>query len=204
MPAKLSAGIQYMHPVLPVLYLPASSSALWFSSSIASCRYGHKGSLAYVGRDKAVMDLPQFGPIFGYTAGEPALQLPALHVRLHCKVKELVLAPHVGVPLVCSIWYLPKSVRFDGWQGEDFGSFPDLFQVSCLLQVLCGRVLRRTARSASGISSWWVQTGSEQSSLDGISPKCDASDHTYHHVFSELDPTCIKPRFLIGLIPKSG
>ena len=34
------------------------------------CRYGHKGSLAYVGRDKAVMDVPQFGPIFGYSAGE--------------------------------------------------------------------------------------------------------------------------------------
>ncbi|CAL5221824.1 g4081 [Coccomyxa viridis] len=32
-------------------------------------RYGHKGSLAYVGRDKAVMDLPAFGPITGYTAG---------------------------------------------------------------------------------------------------------------------------------------
>lgn len=32
-------------------------------------RYGHKGSLAYVGRDKAVMDVPQVGPIFGYTAG---------------------------------------------------------------------------------------------------------------------------------------
>jgi NADH:ubiquinone reductase (non-electrogenic) len=32
-------------------------------------RYGHKGSLAYVGRDKAVMDVPSVGPIFGYTAG---------------------------------------------------------------------------------------------------------------------------------------
>lgn len=32
-------------------------------------RYGHKGSLAYVGRDKAVMDVPSIGPVFGYTAG---------------------------------------------------------------------------------------------------------------------------------------
>ena len=32
-------------------------------------RYGHKGSLAYVGRDKAVMDVPTIGPVFGYTAG---------------------------------------------------------------------------------------------------------------------------------------
>ncbi|EIE19302.1 nucleotide-binding domain-containing protein [Coccomyxa subellipsoidea C-169] len=32
-------------------------------------RYGHKGSLAYVGRDKAVMDVPAIGPVFGYTAG---------------------------------------------------------------------------------------------------------------------------------------
>lgn len=39
-------------------------------------RYGHKGSLAYVGRDKAVMDVPAIGPVFGYTAGADVL-LPA-------------------------------------------------------------------------------------------------------------------------------
>lgn len=31
--------------------------------------YSHKGSLAYVGGDKAVMDIPQFGPVFGFAAG---------------------------------------------------------------------------------------------------------------------------------------
>lgn len=40
-------------------------------------RYGHKGSLAYVGRDKAVMDVPAVGPIFGYTAGMQTGQLLA-------------------------------------------------------------------------------------------------------------------------------
>lgn len=33
------------------------------------CRYNHKGSLAYVGSDKAVMDIPKVGPIFGTEAG---------------------------------------------------------------------------------------------------------------------------------------
>jgi NADH:ubiquinone reductase (non-electrogenic) len=32
-------------------------------------RYSHKGSLAYVGTDKAVMDVPSVGPITGFTAG---------------------------------------------------------------------------------------------------------------------------------------
>lgn len=31
--------------------------------------YFHKGSLAYVGQDKAVMDVPVLGPLFGNTAG---------------------------------------------------------------------------------------------------------------------------------------
>lgn len=31
--------------------------------------YSHKGSLAYVGSDKAVMDTPQLGPLTGRTAG---------------------------------------------------------------------------------------------------------------------------------------
>lgn len=32
-------------------------------------RYFHKGSLAYVGGDRAVMDVPTMGPIFGTGAG---------------------------------------------------------------------------------------------------------------------------------------
>ena len=32
-------------------------------------RYGHKGSLAYIGGDKAVMDVPNLGPIKGLAAG---------------------------------------------------------------------------------------------------------------------------------------
>ena len=32
-------------------------------------KYRHKGSLAYVGRDRAVMDIPVIGPIFGLSAG---------------------------------------------------------------------------------------------------------------------------------------
>lgn len=35
----------------------------------AGFKYAHKGSLAYVGGDKAVMDIPTIGPIFGYGAG---------------------------------------------------------------------------------------------------------------------------------------
>lgn len=34
-----------------------------------SRRYFHKGSLAYVGGDRAVMDIPTVGPIFGREAG---------------------------------------------------------------------------------------------------------------------------------------
>ena len=33
------------------------------------CRYFHKGSLAYVGGDQAVMDIPKVGPILGKEAG---------------------------------------------------------------------------------------------------------------------------------------
>lgn len=51
-------------------------------------RYGHKGSLAYVGRDKAVMDVPQVGPIFGYTAGAALLSHISKHGKF-CKRTEL-------------------------------------------------------------------------------------------------------------------
>ena len=39
------------------------------------CRYNHKGSLAYVGRDKAVMDIPTVGPLTGWTAGTNSIVL---------------------------------------------------------------------------------------------------------------------------------
>lgn len=34
-------------------------------------KYTHLGSLAYVGADKAVMDIPKMGPVTGWTAGTP-------------------------------------------------------------------------------------------------------------------------------------
>lgn len=34
-------------------------------------KYTHLGSLAYVGADKAVMDIPKVGPVTGWTAGTP-------------------------------------------------------------------------------------------------------------------------------------
>ena len=33
-------------------------------------KYTHLGSLAYVGADKAVMDIPKMGPVTGWTAGQ--------------------------------------------------------------------------------------------------------------------------------------
>ncbi|KAJ9530429.1 hypothetical protein QJQ45_000803 [Haematococcus lacustris] len=39
------------------------------SSSQGPFKYSHKGSAAYVGRDKAVFDVPQLGPLTGFTAG---------------------------------------------------------------------------------------------------------------------------------------
>ena len=38
-------------------------------------KYTHLGSLAYVGADKAVMDIPKMGPITGWTAGQSASQI---------------------------------------------------------------------------------------------------------------------------------
>ena len=43
-------------------------------------KYGHKGSLAYVGSDKAVMDVPGMGPITGFAAGMPPRPF---HLCLH-------------------------------------------------------------------------------------------------------------------------
>lgn len=39
-------------------------------------KYTHLGSLAYVGADKAVMDIPKMGPVTGWTAGAPAPRSP--------------------------------------------------------------------------------------------------------------------------------
>jgi NADH dehydrogenase FAD-containing subunit len=55
-----------------------------------SCRYFHKGSLAYVGGDQAVMDIPTVGPIFGREAGimwkgyETFAQVNTLPAAAHC------------------------------------------------------------------------------------------------------------------------
>lgn len=49
----------------PVEQLASSKSA----SPPPPFTYCHKGSLAYVGQDKAVMDVPVVGPLFGATAG---------------------------------------------------------------------------------------------------------------------------------------
>lgn len=46
------------------LLQPSPWRLLW-----RTCRYFHKGSLAYVGGDQAVMDIPKVGPIFGREAG---------------------------------------------------------------------------------------------------------------------------------------
>ena len=37
--------------------------------------YSHKGSLAYVGQDRAVMDMPKFGPLFGLRPGNRVARL---------------------------------------------------------------------------------------------------------------------------------
>ena len=46
-------------------------------------KYTHLGSLAYVGADKAVMDIPKMGPVTGWTAGK-ALQCSALALTVAC------------------------------------------------------------------------------------------------------------------------
>ena len=45
-------------------------------------KYGHKGSLAYVGGDKAVMDVPGIQPITGFAAGLLWKGVPPLSVLL--------------------------------------------------------------------------------------------------------------------------
>jgi NADH dehydrogenase FAD-containing subunit len=55
-------------------------------------KYSHKGSLAYVGSDKAVMDVPAVGPIFGWGAGAPGRPPPGACCRM--------VGPAAGRPLV--------------------------------------------------------------------------------------------------------
>jgi NADH dehydrogenase FAD-containing subunit len=61
------AGIPHDLHVAPVCI------AIWMATMslciLKLCRYNHKGSLAYVGGDQAVMDIPKVGPIFGTEAG---------------------------------------------------------------------------------------------------------------------------------------
>ena len=54
--AKLLAGGKAVPGVSPV-------------GQVKPFKYGHKGSLAYVGRDNAVMDVPGVRPITGFAAG---------------------------------------------------------------------------------------------------------------------------------------
>ena len=46
-------------------------------------RYGHKGSLAYVGSDRAVMDMPGVGPIKAPPPPIPLFLFSAPHLRPH-------------------------------------------------------------------------------------------------------------------------
>lgn len=48
------------------------------AADVQPFKYGHKGSLAYVGGDKAVMDVPGMSPITGFAAGEPVHCNPCL------------------------------------------------------------------------------------------------------------------------------
>lgn len=48
-------------------------------------KYGHKGSLAYVGGDKAVMDVPGLQPITGFAAGD-ACSLLLAQQDCHCQL----------------------------------------------------------------------------------------------------------------------
>lgn len=62
--AKLVAG-GHVTGAAPVEQVAAAKGA----PPPAPFAYFHKGSLAYVGQDKAVMDVPVLGPLFGNTAG---------------------------------------------------------------------------------------------------------------------------------------
>eukprot|EP00882_Tetradesmus_deserticola_P003879 GHRQ01004103.1.p1 GENE.GHRQ01004103.1~~GHRQ01004103.1.p1 ORF type:complete len:615 (+),score=301.43 GHRQ01004103.1:630-2474(+) len=60
---------EYLAEVLRHGSFDEESGVLRPSRKQAPFKYNHKGSLAYVGGDKAVMDIPKLGPIFGTEAG---------------------------------------------------------------------------------------------------------------------------------------
>lgn len=55
------AQLMHKHRVRPGEALPQDAKAF---------KYSHKGSLAYVGKDRAVMDVPGVSPLTGYGAGK--------------------------------------------------------------------------------------------------------------------------------------
>ena len=63
------AQLMHKHKVRPGEALPAGSKPF---------KYSHKGSLAYVGKDRAVMDVPGVSPLTGYGAGDPPPPPPPL------------------------------------------------------------------------------------------------------------------------------
>ncbi|KAF6266031.1 hypothetical protein COO60DRAFT_1633095 [Scenedesmus sp. NREL 46B-D3] len=60
---------EYLAEVLRHGSFDQQAGVLQPSHKQAPFKYNHKGSLAYVGGDKAVMDIPKIGPIFGTEAG---------------------------------------------------------------------------------------------------------------------------------------
>ncbi len=69
-------------------------------------KYSHKGSLAYVGSDKAVMDVPAVGPIFGWGAGAPGRPPP----RACCRMA----GPAAGRPPVRCLLCVHAGCSMDG------------------------------------------------------------------------------------------
>ena len=69
-------------------------------------KYSHKGSLAYVGSDKAVMDVPTVGPIFGWGAGAPRNSLHCLSEMLLHGLRPFLAGAcaainSIGLPYCC-------------------------------------------------------------------------------------------------------
>ena len=58
------ANLMHKHRVRPGEALPRDTKTF---------KYSHKGSLAYVGKDRAVMDVPGVSPLTGYGAGGPVI-----------------------------------------------------------------------------------------------------------------------------------
>lgn len=107
---------------------------------VSACRYFHKGSLAYVGGDQAVMDIPTVGPIFGRPAGfmwkgyETFAQVNASQTAVHCGCCMLTTLSWHNRCRAVRWWHLVNS-------GE---VVTDMFRL-CLLP---------SCRSASATSCW--------------------------------------------------